>query len=201
MDSVRSSSRGNYTNKISTKSMQQTSSNRNSLSTASNGAEKLFNSSFGLKLNQDQIVGEIINFMQAEPSRRYKVIIGSDSERNGDTSADFVTAVVVHRVGNGGRYFWRHYVMTRNFHTIRERILEEVLMSLDVAKDILGRLKEKSKLQPALDWDFEIHVDVGANGATRTMIQELVGMVRANNFEAKTKPDSYAASKVADRHV
>ncbi|MEK7506005.1 MAG: ribonuclease H-like YkuK family protein, partial [Patescibacteria group bacterium] len=33
------------------------------------------------------------------------------------------------------------------------------------------------------------------------LIQEVVGMVRANNFEAKTKPDSYAASKVADRHV
>lgn len=163
--------------------------------------EKLFNTSFGLKLNSDQIIHEIINFMRAEPRHQYKVIIGSDSERNGDAGADFVTAIVVHRVGNGGRYFWRHSVMARNFHTIRERILEEVLMSLDVAKDTLGRLKEQSKLQPELNWDFEIHVDVGENGATRTMIQELVGMVRAHNFEAKTKPDSYAASKVADRHV
>jgi len=33
------------------------------------------------------------------------------------------------------------------------------------------------------------------------MIQEVVGMIRANNFEARTKPESYAASNVADRHV
>jgi len=50
-------------------------------------------------------------------------------------------------------------------------------------------------------YDFEIHVDVGENGETRSMIQELVGAIRANNFEVKTKPESYAASKVADRHV
>ena len=33
------------------------------------------------------------------------------------------------------------------------------------------------------------------------MIQEITGMIRANNFEVKTKPESYAASSVADRHV
>jgi predicted RNase H-related nuclease YkuK (DUF458 family) len=33
------------------------------------------------------------------------------------------------------------------------------------------------------------------------MIQEVVAMIRASNFQAKTKPESYAASNVADRHV
>jgi len=33
------------------------------------------------------------------------------------------------------------------------------------------------------------------------MMQELLGMIRANNFEARTKPESYAASSVADRHI
>jgi len=77
-------------------------------------------------------------------------------------------------------------------------------MSLDTAKEVLERLKkqESSSLEDTKhNWDFEIHVDVGSNGATRPMIQELVSMIRANNFEAKTKPESYAASKVADRHV
>ncbi len=159
--------------------------------------EKLFNSSFGLKLSPEQIVREMIRFMQDDNQRRYKIIIGSDSERNSNNTADFVTAIVIHRVGNGGRYFWRRVVGDRKFHTLRDRILEKVLMSLDVAKNIL----ETAKQFEMPKYDFEIHVDVGENGATRTMIQELVGMVRANNFEAKTKPDSYAASKVADRHV
>lgn len=164
--------------------------------------EKLFNSSFGIKLTGEQIVQTMLQFMHDDPKRKYKIIIGSDSEKNSSVSADFVTAIVIHRVGNGGRYFWRHILVKRNFHTLRERILEEVLMSLDVAKEILERLKILAAQEKSCpEWDFEIHVDVGENGASRTMIQELVAMVRANNFEAKTKPDSYAASKVADRHV
>jgi len=157
----------------------------------------LFNSSLGLKLSTEQIVRELINFMKADERRRYKIIIGSDSEKNGGATADFVTAIVIHRVGNGGRYFWRRLVLEKKFHTLRDRILEEVLMSLDAAKELLTTAKQFEMPE----FDFEIHVDVGENGESRTMIQELVAMVRANNFEAKTKPESYAASKVADRHV
>ncbi len=159
--------------------------------------ERFFNTSVGLKMSPEQIVREMISFMQADAARKYKITIGSDSERKSSGSADFVTAIVIHRVGNGGRYFWRRTVLDRKFHTLRDRIWEEVIMSLDVAREFLAAAKQFNMPQ----YDFEIHVDVGENGATRVMIQELVGMVRANHFEAKTKPDSYAASKVADRHV
>ena len=159
--------------------------------------DRLFNTAIGLKMTPEQIVQEMIAYMQADETRKYKIIIGSDSERRSTGSADFVTAIVIHRVGNGGRYFWRRTEAEKKFHTLRDRIWEEVIMSLDVARDFLDTAKKFE--MPS--YDFEIHVDVGENGATRAIIQELVGMVRANNFEAKTKPDSYAASKVADRHV
>ena len=45
--------------------------------------------------------------MRAEPARKYSITIGTDSELLAGHKADFVTAIVVHRVGNGGRYFWR----------------------------------------------------------------------------------------------
>lgn len=157
----------------------------------------LFNSSFGLKLNVSQVVDEIIRFINENPKFRYKVIIGTDSEQLPTKYADFVTAVVVHRIGNGGRYFWRRAEFGK-FHTIRDRIIKEVLLSLDVAGLVL---KELEKGQAAENWSFEIHADVGANGETKVLIQEVVGMIRASNFEVKTKPESYAASKVADRHV
>lgn len=82
-------------------------------------------------------------------------------------------------------------------HTLRQRIVREVLISLDVAKGVLGELK-KFELPK---FDFEIHIDVGENGPTRQLISDVVSLVRANNFEAKTKPESYAATNVADRHV
>ncbi|MDO8430292.1 MAG: ribonuclease H-like YkuK family protein [bacterium] len=156
----------------------------------------LFNSSFGLKLNPAQIVQTISEYINADPKREYKIIVGTDSEKRPGDKADFVTAIVVQRVGNGGRYFWRHIEKTE-IHTLRDRMWQEVLLSLEISKGLVNILKDAGLEKCG----FEIHVDIGENGETRTMIQELVGVVRANNFEAKTKPNSYAASKVADRHV
>ncbi len=156
----------------------------------------LFNSSFGVKLNKEQLVKILIDFINAEPGKKYKVIIGTDSERRPNNTADFVTAVVIHRLGHGGRYFWRH-LGVQKLYTLRDRIIREVLESLDVGKEMLSALQATGNK----NFDFEIHVDIGEKGETKSMIQELVGMIRANNFEVKTKPESYAASKVADRHV
>ncbi len=167
--------------------------------------ELVFNTSYGLKINSDETVREILNFIKDKPNAHYKVIIGSDSLHLQDNGADFVTAIVVHRVGNGGRYFWRRLDLGK-FYNLHDRIIQEVMLSIDTAKTLLRDLEQETKRQEQenglkLNWDFEIHVDVGENGPTKNLIQEVVGMVRANNFEAKTKPDSYAASKVADRYV
>jgi predicted RNase H-related nuclease YkuK (DUF458 family) len=156
----------------------------------------LFMSSNGQKITPSAVVGEILTFMQAAPNRSYKITIGTDSEHLHDKRADFVTAIVIHRVGNGGKYFWRRIVDGKKFFTLRDRMFREAMISLEIAHAFLSE-SSKANLPK---FDFEIHVDVGENGATRTMLQELVGMIRANNFAVKTKPDSYAASKVADRH-
>ena len=156
-----------------------------------------FSSAFGLQLEAREVVQEIVHFMNSDTKRQYKVVIGTDPERRPDKTADFVTAIVVHRIGNGGRYFWRRIELGK-FHTIRDRILREVMLSLEVAHDILQELKKASTMD---NWGFEIHADVGERGETRVLIQEVVGIIRANNFEVRTKPESYAASTVADRHV
>ena len=155
-----------------------------------------FHSSLGIKFTPEQIVSEIIRYMKEDEKRQYKILIGTDSEVTDNNRVDFVTAIVIHRVGNGGRYFWRR-ILSERIATLRDRIWQEVLISLDVSKEFISLAKNYN----IPHFDFEVHIDVGNNGATREMIQELVGVVRANNFEAKTKPDSYAASKVADRHT
>jgi predicted RNase H-related nuclease YkuK (DUF458 family) len=142
------------------------------------------------------VVNEIISFMRSDTARRYKITIGTDSELLRGKNADFVTAVAVHRVGNGGRYFWRRFALGK-FHTLRDRMIKEALVSLEIAQGILVELKKF----PLPEFDFEIHADIGENGPTKAVIQEIVGMIRANNFEVKIKPYSYAASNVADRHV
>ncbi len=164
----------------------------------------------GKKFSSLEVINELISFMEADTKRTYRIVIGTDSLLLADKSADFVSAVVVHRVGNGGRYFWRRETF-KKLPSLRERIFKEVLLSVDLAKEVLLYLKNLK----APNFDFEIHVDIGTNGPTSEMMQEVIGMVRAYseqfssiyqgaphyNFQVKTKPDSYAASKVADRHV
>ena len=157
---------------------------------------KLFNDFLGRKLTISEVVDELVGFMRENDKRKYKIIIGTDSQGLEDKTADFVNAIVIHRVGNGGRYFWRREKLGK-FYTMRDRIIQEALSSIDVAKEVLKKLKGHDT--PA--FGFEIHVDVGEQGETRTIINEVVGMVRANNFEVKIKPHSYAASKVADKHT
>jgi predicted RNase H-related nuclease YkuK (DUF458 family) len=154
-----------------------------------------FKTSNGRQLKSEEVIQEIKDYMNADPKREYKIFIGTDSEELGSNRADFVTAIVVHRVGNGGRYFW-HRSEFDKLHTIRDRIWQEVLTSLDVAKDFISFSKDFN----LPEHKFEIHVDVSENGKTGSMIQGLVGIIRANDFEARIKPNSFAASTVADRH-
>ena len=71
-------------------------------------------------------------------------------------------------------------------------------MSLNLAQEIVPDIRKA--VSPA-KYDLEIHIDVGALGPTRDMIKEVVGMVSGNGFTAKTKPDSWGASSVADKHA
>ena len=51
-----------------------------------------------------------MSFMAEEPDYFYRLVIGTDSKTgklNGKKKVDFVTAVVIHRKGKGGRYFWQ----------------------------------------------------------------------------------------------
>jgi predicted RNase H-related nuclease YkuK (DUF458 family) len=159
----------------------------------------MFKSSIGKDISAREVVAEVLTYMSADPRRKYRITIGTDSELLSDKHADFVTAIVVHRVGNGGRYFWRRFTLGR-FHTLRDRIIQEVVVSLDLAKNLLLTLKDATEGR-GFDWEFEVHADIGENGETKVMLQEVVGLIRAHNFEAKIKPLSYAASSVADRHT
>ncbi|MCL6451543.1 MAG: ribonuclease H-like YkuK family protein [Acetobacteraceae bacterium] len=136
---------------------------------------------------------DIIEFVTERPAG-YRLIIGTDSHSRDDTS--FVTAVVIHRMGKGARYYYQKRTQ-RQITSLRQRIFYETSLSLGVA----GRLAEKMAQNGYSDLDVEIHLDVGPSGETKELIREIVGMVTGSGFDAKIKPDSYGASKVADKHT
>lgn len=158
--------------------------------------DNLFQSPTLGQISRAAVIDRIRGFVQLQTDRNYRLIIGSDSLPNGNGRVYLVTAVVLHRVGNGGIYFWRR-TLTKQMHGLRERMYAEALASIAMAQ----QLEAMPGLKPLLRHAIEIHVDIGQDGPTREMIQELVGMVIAHGYTAKTKPESFAASKVADRHT
>ncbi len=139
---------------------------------------------------------KVLEFIEKSPEYKYQLVIGTDSQPKNGTGCDFVTAIIVRRIGTGGIYFWKRIVEDKSLH-LRNRIYKEATFSLEAAEEFLTALKNDGITK----YDVEIHVDIGNLGKTREMIAEIVGMIRGNGFTVKTKPDSYGASKVADRHT
>lgn len=144
----------------------------------------------------NDVTERILGYFAAVPGAEYELIIGSDSVRGSNGYADFVSAVVIHRKRSGGIYFWTKK-RTPGIHTLRQRIFQEALDSLGLAETIIRKLKDRR----IDDYQLSIHVDVGPNGETKAMLHEIVGMVRGSGYEVRTKPDSFGASSVADRHT
>lgn len=160
--------------------------------------QKFYSPSKGV-MSVFEVAREIHDYLTGDQKRNYTVVIGTDSQTY--TKTDFVTAIVVHRVGAGGRYFWTRD-QRDNFKSLRERIYMEALKSLEVAELMSGQLYNVLKNEEKFrSLNIEIHVDIGENGPTREMIKEVVGMIRGNGYEVQIKPLSYGAFVVADRHT
>ncbi len=151
------------------------------------------------KMRLKDIAQEIFGYINEDNQCKYSIIVGTDSP--GVPTPDFITAIIVYRMGRGGRYFWKKNKADKPYPNIKTRVLQEVTLSLEAAQEILGALQNLVEKGGKINYDFQIHIDVGEKGQTREMIKEVVGMVKGNGFEAKIKPESYAASCVADKYA
>lgn len=142
----------------------------------------------------DEMFQDVIRYIRESPEDCYKLIIGTDSQLAEETC--FVTAVIVHREGKGGRYYYARD-RERLGRSLRQRIFYETSRSLELASRLAACLAENGHA----DLNVEIHCDVGVNGATKDLIREVVGMVVGSGFDARIKPDSYGASTVADKYT
>ena len=148
------------------------------------------------------VMEEMINWMKEKPEAFYDIVIGCDSSSGEEPN--FPVAIVILRKGEGGRFFLKKIAyQDRKFYNWKTRILEEVLISCELALYLRENFTREIKL---IEQKFNyqllyIHADVGENGKTRDMIKEVVGLIKGNGFEPKIKPESFAASVVADRYT
>jgi len=148
------------------------------------------------KVDLEKLKKIISTFMAIDKKAKYEIIVGTDSQKLVKDTYDFVSALVVHRVGYGGIYFWNRKVFERKI-SLKERIYQEATMSLETSETFVNFFKTNGISK----YDIQIHVDIGHNGETRDLITEVVGMIRGSGYDVKIKPDSYCASKVADKYT
>lgn len=146
------------------------------------------------RMDFDRMFSEIIHYVQEDADAHYNLIVGTDSQFGQETC--FVTAVVIHRVGKGARYYYARE-HERVGSSLRQRIFYETSRSLSLA----GQLAERLAVNGYADLNVQIHLDVGESGQTRDLIREVVGMVVGSGFDARIKPNSFGASSVADRYT
>lgn len=161
----------------------------------------VFNSPSCGILSISEVIEEVAKYISEDKNVSYGLVIGTDSQEkrlNGSREVEYVTALVIHRRGHGGRYFWTK-TEKQKIYSLKEKIYSETLTSLKLAQEIVPILKDR--LTGLAPYDLEIHIDVGEVGPTREMIKEVVGMVTGNGFIAKTKPESYGASVIADKYT
>jgi len=148
------------------------------------------------KVDLQKLKEIVSDFMKGDKKARYEIIVGTDSQKVEGNKYDFVSALVIHRVGWGGIYFWKRVIQDKKI-SLKERIYQEATMSLETSENFV----ELFRTNGISKYNVQIHVDIGHNGETRDLITEVVGMIRGSGYEIKIKPYSYGASKVADKYT
>jgi hypothetical protein len=158
---------------------------------------KFYNSAIKRRIGLDELIKEIISYINDVPNANYQITVGTDSP--GVENPFFVTAVTILRIGNGGRYFWTKSERIQ-CHNLQERIYKEAMQSITLAQELKSRLRDFGE---EFFWDnkISVHIDIGRNGPTRNLIEGVMGMVKGYGLEAVIKPDAFCACVVADKYT
>lgn len=136
-------------------------------------------------------IPDIQQFVREAAAAGQAVHLGTDSLQTGRFT-QFCTVVAVLTPGKGGRAAYCREVVTR-IKSLRERLLSETWRSVELGL----------QLTSIVPGDLTIHVDANPvlKHKSSAYVQELVGMVVSNGFQALIKPDAWAASHCADHIV
>ncbi|HRH59155.1 MAG TPA: ribonuclease H-like YkuK family protein [Chitinophagaceae bacterium] len=142
------------------------------------------------------IEDEVRQMLMKEKAMGYdlKVCIGTDSQRK-RKEIEFATVIVFIRKGKGGFMYINNEMVKRKM-VIKERMLEEVARSIDIAFRLCD-------LFIAFDIDLEVHADINTNPNFRSndALKEAMGYIMGMGFVFKAKPNAFASSSCANKIV
>ncbi|HLP36141.1 ribonuclease H-like YkuK family protein [Lacibacter sp.] len=152
------------------------------------------------KLNGEKIRRPIEDEVRAvlvrekEMGHELKVCIGTDSQVK-SRETEFATVIVFIRKGKGG-FMYIHNETTKQKMSIKQRMLTEVAMSIDVAYGLC-------MLFTLYDVDMEVHADINTNPSFKSndALKEAMGYIMGMGFAFKAKPEAFASSSCANKVV
>ena len=161
----------------------------------------MFRSASGQEMTEDQIINKIAKYIADQPNATYEFTVGTDSQNHRQTK--MVEVIAVHREGNGGIYFYNVEYM-RKISNLKQKISTETSRSLEIANGLVDKLElalyEYDIDINDLDLTFQIHCDIGQDGKTSMLINEITKWVTACGYTCLIKPYSYTASGIANKY-
>lgn len=125
------------------------------------------------------------------------VYIGSDSKVYAGEECQmvaYVTVIILHYGSSKGAKIFKSHRTSKYFGEIRQRLMDEVTEAITAGMAIADVIEDRK---------FKIHLDINRDERYKSakLVKEATGYVLGTlGFEPKLKPDSFAASSVADRY-
>lgn len=137
---------------------------------------------------------EALILKERTSGNKLKVCIGTDSQVTNDTT-EFATVIVFVRQKRGG-FMLISSEKTKYKFSIKERMLQEVAKSIDIAYQLCETLDK-------YEVDLEVHADINTNPQfkSNSALHEAMGYILSMGFVFKAKPDAYASSYCANKIV
>ena len=143
--------------------------------------------------NIEDLGNTILSDIATSDTEDLEFYIGGDSQASLN-NVKFTVAIIMIKKGKGGRGYYKNTIPLETNLSLSQRLFMETFKAVKVAlwlNPLLESIGYKVN---------EIHTDLNPNPkhASYEMVHTCLGYIRGMGFEAKAKPDSWAASSVAD---
>lgn len=136
---------------------------------------------------------ELESFIRENVDKGYTIFIGTDSQRKRKGKRGVTFSTVIALVKQNEHKLIQKRMVTEKFPSLRDRLIHEAWLSLEVAQII----------SPLVSEDITIHLDVNQNPKFKSgqYKNEICGFVKGFGYNYKLKPESWCASAIADYQV
>ena len=124
-----------------------------------------------------------------------EIHVGTDSDPNGDKYAN-ATGIAIRFPGKGCRYYWtRTYLDPYTHNSLIIRLNAEVTQTIFIADALRKKINDTHPIS--------VHIDCNPDPKHNSgkYIKQLKSYAAGMGFNVIVKPDSWAASCIADKHA